>query len=62
MKIKTKALIVAAALLLSFIGFNLIASPAAVDLSKIGKKPAYQVTITVVADADEASSPNIIEG
>lgn len=37
MKLKTKAAILVAAVLLTFLGFNLITSPAAVDMIKIGK-------------------------
>lgn len=37
MKLKTKAAILVAAVLLTFFGFNLITSPAAVDMIKIGK-------------------------
>jgi regulator of protease activity HflC (stomatin/prohibitin superfamily) len=37
MKLKTKAAILVVAVLLTFLGFNLITSPAAVDMIKIGK-------------------------
>lgn len=48
MKLKTKAAILVVAVLLTFLGFNLITSPAAVDMVKIGKmskitSPAQQV-------------------
>ena len=36
MKLKTKAAILVVAVLLTFLGFNLITSPAAVDMVKIG--------------------------
>jgi heme/copper-type cytochrome/quinol oxidase subunit 4 len=37
MKIKTKAVIFIVAVLLTFIGFNLMTSPAAVDMVKVAK-------------------------
>lgn len=37
MRIKTKIAILAVAVLLTFLGFNLIASSAAVDMGKFGK-------------------------
>ncbi len=37
MKLKTKALIFIVAALLTFIGFNLMISPAAVDMVKVAK-------------------------
>jgi hypothetical protein len=37
MKLKTKAAILIIAVLLTFIGFNLMTSPAAVDMLKIAK-------------------------
>lgn len=41
MKFRTKAAILLAAITLSMVGFNLLASPAAIDLLKIGKEAAY---------------------
>jgi hypothetical protein len=48
MKFKTKAVIFVVAVLLTFFGFNLITSPAAVDMVKIGnltktEAPAHHV-------------------
>ena len=37
MKLKTKAAILIVAVLLTFLGFNLITTPAAVDMIKMGK-------------------------
>jgi len=37
MKFKTKVAIFLVAVLLTFLGFNLITSPAAVDMLKVGK-------------------------
>ncbi len=37
MRIKTKIAILVVAVLLTFLGFNLIVSPAAVDMVKFGK-------------------------
>ena len=48
MKFKTKVAIFVVAVLLTFLGFNMITSPAAVDMVKIGKlakaeAPAHHV-------------------
>jgi hypothetical protein len=48
MKFKTKVAIFVAAVLLTFLGFNMITSPAAVDMVKMGKlakaeAPAHHV-------------------
>ena len=55
MKLRIKATIFLAAVLLTFVGFNLIASPAAVDLAKIGKKAGYKIIANVLAEADTAT-------
>lgn len=49
MKFKTKAAILVVAVLLTLLGFNLITSPAAVDMIKVGKRvktasPAHNFT------------------
>lgn len=41
MRFRTKAAIFLAAVAISLVGFNLLASPAAVDLLKMGKEAGY---------------------
>jgi len=55
MKLRTKATIFLVAVLLTFVGFNLIASPAVVDLVKIGKKAGYNIIANVLAEETTAS-------
>ena len=43
MKLKTKIEIFVVAVLLTFVAFNLMASPAAVDLIKLGKEAGYEM-------------------
>jgi hypothetical protein len=49
MKLRNKIVIFLIALLISFIGFNLIASPVANDVLKIGKHSGPQVVAKVVS-------------
>ena len=51
MKLKTKAVIFVAAVLISLIGFSLIAAPAA-DVIVIGKKAGYQIISNFLAKTD----------
>ena len=61
MNLKAKLAIFLVAILLTFLGFNLIASSGAVDLMKVGKRAGHQIIVTVLANSDTAShhSPNI---
>jgi hypothetical protein len=45
MKIKTKIVIFFTAVLLTFVGFNLIVSPAAVDLATVHQDSDYEITV-----------------
>lgn len=49
MKFKTKVAILLVALLLTFAGFNMMASSAAVDLVKVGKEAGYNIIANVLA-------------
>jgi hypothetical protein len=55
MKFKTKVAILLAAVLLTFLGFNLIASSGAVELVKVGKQAGYEIISNYLAKADTAS-------
>ena len=48
MKLKTKIMIFAAAILLSFVLFSLISSPSAVEMVKTGKQAGYQIISNIV--------------
>jgi len=54
MNFKTKFAIFMAAVLLTFFGFNMIASTS-VDMIKVGKEAGYKFISNVVAKADIAS-------
>jgi len=54
MKFKTKVAILLAAVLLTFLGFNLIAS-SGVELVKVGKQAGYEIISNYLAKADTAS-------
>lgn len=62
MKIGTKLLIIMAAMLLTFFGFNLIASSGAVDLVKVGKQAGYEIIANVLTKAENSSQPSRIKG
>lgn len=55
MKFKTKIVILLAAVLLTFLGFNLIASSGAVELIKVGKQAGHEIISNYLAKADIAS-------
>lgn len=63
MSLKTKIVIFMAAVLLTFVGFNIIASSGAVDLIKVGKEAGYDIIANVLAKAETASNhSNLIKG
>lgn len=55
MSLKAKIAIFIVAVLLTFVGFNMIASTGAVDLLKVGKKAGYEIIANVLAKAETAS-------
>ncbi len=61
MNIKTKITLFVAAVLLTFIGFNLIASAGADDIIKVGKKAGYEIIANVLAEAETALNHSIIK-
>jgi uncharacterized membrane protein len=52
MNFKAKIAILLAAVLISLIGFNLIASSPALDIMKVGKKAGYKIIANVLAEAE----------
>lgn len=55
MSIKIKIAIFLVAVLLTFFGFNMIASSGADDLIKVGKKAGYEIIANVISEAETAS-------
>ena len=52
MKIKQKIAIFLLAVLITFVGFNLLASPSAVELIKVGSQAGYEIIANVLAKAE----------
>lgn len=52
MRFRTKVAIFMMAVLLTFIGFNLIATSSVVDLLKMGKEAGYEIIANVLAKAE----------
>ena len=52
MKFRTKVGIFMVALLLTFIGFNLMVTSAALDLAKVGKYAGYEIISNVMSNPD----------
>ena len=52
MKTKQKLAILLIAVLLTFVGFSLIASPAAIELVKVGKEAGYEIISNVLAKVE----------
>jgi len=57
MKTQAKIAIFLVAVMVSLIGFNLIASPSAVGMFKMGQLNGYRVDVTVTAKAGLESRP-----
>jgi len=57
MNTKAKIAIFLAAVLIAFVGFNLMVSPSAVELIKQGKTPVYHYDVTVTASLNQAAQP-----
>lgn len=52
MKLKTKIMIFLVAVLVTFIGFNLMISPALLDMAKAKHKTNYEITVTARVQPD----------
>jgi hypothetical protein len=59
MRFKQKFAIFVLAVLLTFVGFNLLTSPSAVELVKVGKQAGYEIIANVLAGAGASLSTNI---
>jgi hypothetical protein len=51
MRFKQKFAIFVLALLLTFVGFNLLTSPSALELVKVGKQAGYEIIANVLTEA-----------
>jgi len=60
MRYKTKIAIFLVAVLLTFIGFNLMTSRTVVEMVKIGNQPDYTIPIHVVAEIGALPSSSAI--
>jgi hypothetical protein len=60
MRYKTKIAIFLVAVLLTFVGFNLMTSRTVVEMVKIGNPPDYTISINVVAEIEALPSSSII--
>ena len=54
MKMKAKIAILAAAVLLTLVGFNMIVSPSTLDLIRAGRLGGYEVIVTASAHGGPA--------
>ena len=61
MNIKQKIAIFMVAVMLSLVGFSLIAAPT-VDILKVGKQAGYQIISNYLASADAAAHRSLIKG
>jgi len=61
MRFKNKLAILLAAILLTLVGFNLIAAPS-VDMIRIGKQAGYEIIANYLAKADSAAQRPAIKG
>ena len=55
MRLRTKVTIFMLAVLVTFVGFNLIVTPSAVDLLKIGKEAGYEIISNFLAKGETAT-------
>jgi hypothetical protein len=61
MKLKEKLAIFVVAVLLTLVGFNLIAAPS-VDILKIGKQAGYEIIANYLAKVETAAQRSLIKG
>jgi len=54
MRFKEKMAIFLLAVLLTFVGFNLIVSPSALELVKVGNEAGYEIIANVLAKVETA--------
>jgi hypothetical protein len=61
MNFKQKVVIFLAAVLLTLVGFSLIAAPA-IDILKVGKEAGYEIISNYLAKADAAAHRSMVKG
>jgi hypothetical protein len=61
MKLREKFAIFAVAVLVTLVGFNLIAAPS-VDILKIGKQAGYEIIANYLAKVETAAQRSLIKG
>jgi len=61
MKLREKLAIFAVAVLVTLVGFNLIAAPS-VDILKIGKQAGYEIIANYLAKVETAAQRSLIKG
>ncbi|MCJ7563333.1 MAG: hypothetical protein MUP52_01950 [Candidatus Aminicenantes bacterium] len=61
MKLREKLAIFVVAVLLTLVGFNLIAAPS-VDILKIGKQAGYEIIANYLAKVETAAQRSLIKG
>jgi hypothetical protein len=61
MNFKQKVAIFLAAVLLTLVGFSLIAAPA-IDILKVGKEAGYEIISNYLAKADAAAHRSMVKG
>lgn len=55
MRFRTKIAILLVSVLLTFFGFNMIASSGALDIIKVGKQAGYEIIANVLAKAEASN-------
>ncbi len=60
MNARTKIAIFLVAVMVTLVGFNLIASPSAVDMFKVGRTNGYTVDVTVTAKLGSDAQPVVL--
>jgi len=60
MNAKTKVAIFLVAVMVTLVGFNMIASPSAVDIFKIGRTSRYTMEVTVTAERGSNAQPVVL--
>jgi len=61
MKLREKLAIFAVAVLVTLVGFNLIAAPS-VDILKIGKQAGYEIIANYLAKVETTAQRSLIKG
>ncbi|MEN6310225.1 MAG: hypothetical protein ABFD80_01655 [Acidobacteriota bacterium] len=60
MNAKTKVAIFLVAVMVTLVGFNMIASPSAVDMFKVGRTNVFHVDVTVTAELGSDAQPVVL--